>query len=61
MFLCLLPFGLYAIYIEAEGEFVMSSWVGAAKGGRPTDSSTIKQEMRPLWAEYLRKRYEGLS
>ncbi len=44
-------------YIEAEDDFVLPSWVGAAKGGPVTDSSTIKQEARAAWYGHLKKKY----
>jgi hypothetical protein len=42
-----------ARFLETRDGFKLPSWVGSWTEGLPTDSSTIKQEMRSLRGEYL--------
>ena len=46
-------------YLMRHARPRLPSWVGSITDAPPTDSSTIKQEMRPLWGEYLMRRYGG--
>jgi predicted transcriptional regulator len=42
-----------AVYVLSQRQHRLPSWVGSVTDGPATDSSTIKQELRPLWGDYL--------
>jgi metal-responsive CopG/Arc/MetJ family transcriptional regulator len=44
------------IYLLSERQHRLPSWVGAITDGPVTDSSTIKQELRPLWIDVIERR-----
>jgi metal-responsive CopG/Arc/MetJ family transcriptional regulator len=46
-------------YLLRHAQPTIPSWVGSVTDAPPTDSSTIKQEMRPLWGEHLERKYGG--
>lgn len=46
-----------AAYLASKEAPRLPSWVGAVTDGPATDSSTIKQELRPLWAEHIERRW----
>ncbi len=44
-----------AIYLLSQRQRRLPSWVGSVTDGPVTDSSTIKQELRPLWGDYIER------
>lgn len=46
-----------AAYLASNEAPRLPSWVGAVTDAPVTDSSTIKQELRPLWADHIARRW----